>query len=215
MKAQIKEMARSVAKNSAAIKKMEDVSTKVDKILNLMGGSDHIEEKDESRIDSETENVADTEPENPIDSLVSRVNGMKQTYDFAQSNDCKKLSCTGLYPTVESEEATDDSLIGILQDIPDVEEYGTALNADVSKSINRLFTQEYPKDQLEKLKEKNKIPENCKALIAPKVNREIWSALPARVRQSDFNLQSLQRTASLASVQACKLAEKLFVATNT
>jgi len=90
-------------------------------------------------------------------------------------------------------------------------DYGTEIQADVASSVSRLFQQRQPKESLDKIKAYAKIPSNCKALVTPKINTEIWSLLPQRVRQSDFHqYQTMQQQIGTASVLTAKIAEKLF-----
>ncbi len=105
-----------------------------------------------------------------------------------------------------------DSLLEILNEVQPVEEYGPDINGDVSNSVNKLFAVRYPKNNMDKIKDQYKIPNNCKSLRVPKVNKEIWHLLPQRTRQNDFSWQTMQHNVALASIISTKLAEKIFIA---
>jgi len=89
-------------------------------------------------------------------------------------------------------------------------EYGPAINSHVGTSVSRLYQNKQPKEKLDKLREEYRTPENCKLLCVPRVNQEIWSSLPAKVRHVDFGMQAQQQYVTTASVILTKLAEKLF-----
>lgn len=90
------------------------------------------------------------------------------------------------------------------------QDVGPELQQDLAQSINRLFNQKLSKDSMEKLQGQYKIPINCRAMGVPKVNSEIWSLLPQRNRQNDYNQQVQQQSIALTSNIVARMAETIF-----
>lgn len=63
------------------------------------------------------------------------------------------------------------------------------------------------KADLSKFLENVKIPDNCKTLVPPLINSEIWNNLHPNVQQRDRTLQAAQRILGLFIVPMINLAE--------
>lgn len=63
------------------------------------------------------------------------------------------------------------------------------------------------KVDLSKFLENVKIPDNCKTLVPPLINSEIWNNLHPNVQQRDRTLQAAQRILGLFIVPMINLAE--------
>lgn len=100
--------------------------------------------------------------------------------------------------------------MGILNLTQPTQEVGPDLQNDVAVSLNRLYSQKMTKASLDQMKEKYKIPSNCRGMSVPKVNGEIWPLLPQRIRQNDYNQQMQQHNIFLVSVIMAKVSEKIF-----
>lgn len=74
----------------------------------------------------------------------------------------------------------------------------------MSKFIKMGCTQ---KADLSKFLENVKIPDNCKTLVPPLINSEIWNNLHPNVQQRDRTLQAAQRILGLFIVPMINLAE--------
>lgn len=76
------------------------------------------------------------------------------------------------------------------------------------KTVSRPLT----KESKTSLKEKIKIPENCKEFLVPKVNPEIWKLLPSMAKIQDIKQQQMQEVLSLSLASLTSIANT--VATN-
>lgn len=110
----------------------------------------------------------------------------------------------------DADNATEPSLLNVLNVMQPEPEYGSPLNSDVAQSITQLYNTESVKNARDKMKDKFKVPENCKTLEVPRVNPEIWSLLPPQVKQKDFAAQQQQQLVSSAAVAVARMTDTLF-----
>ena len=99
-------------------------------------------------------------------------------------------------------------LDNISQEFFSKEELGKPVSEKFSKTVNTLFLND---TEEEKFKTMNKMycrPENCAAIVAPKVNSEIWNEnLQASHRMTDINLRKVQLlnvSAAYTVIEACE-----------
>lgn len=83
--------------------------------------------------------------------------------------------------------------------VPDI--VATAFNGTVAKQLS--------KETLAKLKETVKVPENCKGLMTPKMNPELWAHLPPPAKFLDIKTQSIQSTMLSGIVTFANLATEI------
>lgn len=87
------------------------------------------------------------------------------------------------------------------------------LGPEVSKTVAEAYTRSVKrplsKDTVTELFNKVKIPGNCKELIVPKVNSEIWSKLPNRAKLNDLGHQSNQQCLSHALSSLALASEEI------
>ena len=57
--------------------------------------------------------------------------------------------------------------------------------------------------------ERNKIPMNCKALVPPNVNDDIWPLMSKQVQSRDYSLKEVQKLMGVSLVPTLKLAKML------
>lgn len=92
--------------------------------------------------------------------------------------------------------------------MPKVFEDETKFCSPVSKSLAKFIkmgcTQ---KAEVTKYLEEIKVPENCKNLVPPLINSEIWNNLYVNVQQRDKTIQEVQIILGLAIVPMINLAE--------
>lgn len=166
---------KEVLAHKEALAKLEGVPDKLDRLMAMMT------EKTDS-LETETEQIIPSSVTDPISSLISKATATHSD----NSQDEASPSSTLL------------QALNVMQPEP---VYGDPINDDVAKSIAGLYSCELSKNVRETLKEKWKVPENCKALAVPKVNPEIWAMLPPTSRQIDFGLQQQQQLVSMATVR--------------
>lgn len=80
----------------------------------------------------------------------------------------------------------------LLQDMEKTIDFGPAVMQNVSIGFVKTAVRPLTKETKSNLKERIKIPENCKEFIVPKVNGEIWRLLPAQAKVSDIKQQQNQ-----------------------
>lgn len=101
----------------------------------------------------------------------------------------------------------DKDLLEVLNDIEPQIEFGAPIKPEIAECIEKTVKRPLKKDSLSKLTAELKVPENCKGLVVPKMNQEIWSNLPPRARLNDLALQSHQQNASHSLVAYAQLAD--------
>jgi hypothetical protein len=116
----------------------------------------------------------------------------------------------------KNSEEVDIELDSALREILDITQPATDLgpdiNADIASSLTRLYIPESAKKLIEKVKDNYKIPQNCQAMGAPKVNAEIWQNLPQKAKSRDLSYQQQQQTLAIASVAVAKVAKIIYSA---
>lgn len=100
--------------------------------------------------------------------------------------------------TLGSDPAFDDESIAILAQTKDTEDHGDPLSSSVAESLEKIPNLSMTAEKLDELKKKYKVPANCQILGVPKINEEIWSALPKDIKLQDARLQASQQHLSRA-----------------
>lgn len=101
----------------------------------------------------------------------------------------------------ESETVGEDMAEELQSALSDCEkslEMGPEIGNSVADAYNRTVKRPLSKETVTQLYAKYKIPRNCKSLIVPKVNPEIWGHLPNRAKIGDLGLQSVQQCMGFA-----------------
>lgn len=100
--------------------------------------------------------------------------------------------------TNDEDNVLDDELMQALKDCEKGLEVGPEVLKSVADAYNRTVRRPLSKETVTGLTEKMKIPANCKDLMVPKVNAEIWTHLPTKAKLNDLSLQSLQQIIGFA-----------------
>lgn len=100
------------------------------------------------------------------------------------------------YKYLKIDANSNDELDELLQDLEKKVEFGPALLANVSVGFSKTVARPLTKESKSSLKEKIRVPENCKELIVPKVNTEIWKLLPSQAKVLDLKQQQIQEVLS-------------------
>ena len=108
-------------------------------------------------------------------------------------------------PNIGSSEVLLDN---ISQEFSSKEELGKPVSEKLSKIVNTLFLNDMEEEKFKTMNKKYRRPENCPAIVAPKVNSEIWNEnLQASHRMTDINLwkiQLLNVSAAYTVIEACE-----------
>jgi hypothetical protein len=91
-------------------------------------------------------------------------------------------------------------------------EFGPTLLQNVSYGFSKTAAQPLTKESRTNIRDKIKVPENCKEFIVPRVNTEIWKLLPAQAKIQDIEQQQIQQTLSAGLSSLAYIANN--VATN-
>lgn len=84
-------------------------------------------------------------------------------------------------------------MAGVEEEYSQEESLGGKIKDELAKVVRGHFTTKLSNELLKKRLDAHLRPENCEALVAPSVNREIWQQLPARAKKVDVGLAQLQR----------------------
>ena len=128
--------------------------------------------------------------------------------DNEYNDDASMLALNDLFPN----ESLDQTVVGEKSDfdMPKIFEDQTKYSESVSESladfVNSACTR---KADVASFIEANQIPANCKSLVPPMINSEIWSYLYSNIQQRDRSLQEVQKTLGLAIVPMIRMAEML------
>lgn len=98
----------------------------------------------------------------------------------------------------EEEENLNEDLLSAFKDCEKGLEVGPEVGTTVAEAYNRTVTRPLSKETITGLNSKMKVPGNCKSLLTPKVNSEIWGNLPTKAKITDLGLQALQQSVSYA-----------------
>lgn len=101
----------------------------------------------------------------------------------------------------------EEGISAILQDVEKDVEYGPALVETVAQSFVKTVSRKLKKETASQLRENVKIPENCKAFLAPKMNKEVWRTLPSHARLEDVRKQQLQSVMSTSLSALAMIAD--------
>ncbi len=104
---------------------------------------------------------------------------------------------------------TENELLDVLSQIQEESTFGPPVRPQIAKSFSCLLNKTASKEDQDKWKMEYQTPENCKILTVPRVNPEIWSALPARMKQKDLSLQQLQALLIASTINLASVAEKV------
>ncbi|KAK3731169.1 hypothetical protein QZH41_005847 [Actinostola sp. cb2023] len=86
-----------------------------------------------------------------------------------------------------------------------------AIDKNLCNIVMDLLKERLPKEKLAQIQEKYLRPENCANLVAPKVNKQVWSQLKPDTKNTDSSLQKLQSSmlsALYAILEVCNNMSK-------
>lgn len=75
--------------------------------------------------------------------------------------------------------------------------------------MKKIIASSLSKEQIQQLKSTVKIPENCESFRTPRLNPEIWAALPARTKLNDVKQQSVQQNFSYGLAAFATIVDNL------
>ncbi|VDI78243.1 Hypothetical predicted protein [Mytilus galloprovincialis] len=88
----------------------------------------------------------------------------------------------------------------------DDEKYDEEVSASLAKVFDNICKK---KSDVSVMTREMKIPVNCKSLVAPPVNAEIWQFLERKAKTADLNLQTIQKSLGCGMVPLIRVAEIL------
>lgn len=97
----------------------------------------------------------------------------------------------------------------LLKDVEKSIEFGPEIMNEVAEGFNKTMTRPLSKETSENLRNNFKIPINCKPLIIPKMNQEIWSHLPTPARLTDLNMQQNQYSLGIGLNALAQIANQV------
>lgn len=81
-----------------------------------------------------------------------------------------------------------------LADVEETNDFGPDIQQGIATAFNKTVMRPLSKETKGTLKKRVLIPANCKIMMPPKVNQEIWSMLPTKSRLIDLNYHQVQTT---------------------
>ena len=69
---------------------------------------------------------------------------------------------------------------------------GPKIGSNLSKAVNAALSVKSNKDCNNDLSKKYLRPHNCDLMVIPKINKEIWEAIPTQAHSSDLYLQDIK-----------------------
>ncbi|XP_028391592.1 uncharacterized protein LOC114516343 [Dendronephthya gigantea] len=138
------------------------------------------------------------------DALLSKV--LADTADPAEkasntsSNDPKNLG------------DADTLLSDLAQELTEQEPTSPAVNDDLAAMLNKRWAEKLSDKKLTGKLDSIHRPDNCSALVVPRVNPEIWSNLPKFVKRKDLRTANIQRNLSKAGSSLICTTNKLLAA---
>ncbi|VDI02305.1 Hypothetical predicted protein [Mytilus galloprovincialis] len=95
-------------------------------------------------------------------------------------------------------------------ELPKIFEDDEKYDEEVSPSLAKVFDNICKKkSDVSVMTREMKIPVNCKSLVAPPVNAEIWQFLERKAKTADLNLQTIQKSLGCGMVPLIRVAEIL------
>ena len=101
---------------------------------------------------------------------------------------------------------TDTSGLEFPKIFEDQTKFSDPISESMAEFVKNACTR---KADVAKFMEANLIPSNCKSLVPPLINSEVWSYLYANIQQRDKSLQDVQKVLGLGIVPIIKIAEML------
>lgn len=100
--------------------------------------------------------------------------------------------------------STDNTPLQLPKIFENETKFSAAISDDLANYVNSTCTN---KADVSELLKGNLIPVNCKALVPPLINPEIWSFLYANIQQRDKSLQEVQKILGLSIAPMLRLAD--------
>ena len=86
---------------------------------------------------------------------------------------------------------------------------GPKIGSNLSKAVNAALSVKSNKDCINDLSKKYLRPNNCDLMVVPKVNKEIWEAIPRQAHSSDVYLQDIQKSLLSGLVPIVEIADHM------
>ncbi|XP_052085141.1 uncharacterized protein LOC127722290 [Mytilus californianus] len=96
-------------------------------------------------------------------------------------------------PVVEQVEQYDFDFAWEIPQLNTEEKTGPKISSSLSKAVNAAMSVKSNQDSIKLIEERYLRPENCENLCVPRVNKEIWTALPRQAHTVDSKMQETQR----------------------
>ena len=117
----------------------------------------------------------------------------------------------GAGKNADDKSAKDEFLENLSKSFEDKEETSEPVEDKLESIITKRWHEKLTEKQLKEKADKYTRPENCKTLVAPRVNKEIWAKLERMVRGEDLKISQPQKvlaSAGSAIAQSTQLLRK-------
>ena len=113
-------------------------------------------------------------------------------------SDSEALLGAGKSADSKDKSAKDEFLENLSKSFEDKEETSEPVEDKLESIITKRWHQKLTEKQLKEKADKYTRPENCKTLVAPRVNKEIWAKLERKVRGEDLKISQPQKVLASA-----------------
>ena len=130
-------------------------------------------------------------------------------FDYNQYDDDSILELNELFPncaTANQVIVSDKSDFDLPHIFEEQTRFSDALSESLAEFVNSACTKQA---DVATFIEASQIPSNCKSLVPPLINSEIWSYLYSNIQQRDKRLQEVQKMLGVSVVPMIKMAEML------
>lgn len=103
----------------------------------------------------------------------------------------------------------ENDLNELLKDVEGTIEYGPEVKSQIAEGFVKTAMRPLSKDSSLNMKEKLKIPSNCKQFQVPKINAEIWNHLPTPSKMADIKYQQIQQSLTQGLVGLTRIAHEV------
>lgn len=136
-------------------------------------------------------------------SLKSLTNQLKPPATTSEAARSKSADIESILKGIEENDGADEALQDsaedygdevqmLLNEIQTPDDFGCALSNVAATTFQSVHKYHPSKEILEQWKQNYKPPSNCKELVVPAINPEIWTGLPLSAKSADVKLQAVQ-----------------------
>lgn len=131
-------------------------------------------------------------------------------YEDITESEQSDVDIDGVMSDSSSSSSDDDFLNELEKEYETPNQFGEKIGEKLAAVTEKAVYKAISPDDLKKLTDKYLVPENCKSICVPKVNKEVWRSFKSKQqREPDLALQSVERCLSSTLVMVLRALELL------